>query len=756
MNAQTEAQKPENIKNEYVGGMLVENAKNPTVIMHESYKSKYSLHPGSDKMYQAMKKLYWWPNMKADIATYVSKCLTCAKVKAEHQRPSRLLVQPKIPEWKWDNITMDFVTKLPKSSQGYNTIWVIVDRLTKSAIFTPIRETDPIDKLARIYLKENALGTRLDMSTAYHPETDGQSKRTIQTLEDMLRACAIDFRKGWVNHLPLTEVREAQILGPELIQETTGKMIQIKQRMQAAHDRQKSYANLKQELSRVHNTFHVLNLKKCHADEPLAVSLDGLHVDDKLHFVKEPVEIMDRDVKWLKRSRIPLVKNSQIECTRWKKLYMVFIKLLEPDDINFGSTKRSFSTEFEQLMHKRFQMSSIREITFFLGLQVEQRKDGIFLSHDKYVCDILKKLGFSSIKSASTLMETHKPLSKDAVGTDVDVHLYRSMIGSWLYLTSSRLDIMFATKIHVDNKSASCMVKNPIYHSKTKHIQIRHHFIRDSYEKMLIEMVKIHTDYNIVDLLTKAFDVTRFLFLIASIGADNRPSMLEKDMYDSWKSLMELYRRRVQWETTRSQSHAYKSPSHRSYSAPMRPSHRPAGHRPHGPPIRPMRSNMNGARPKRTSAVRPQYRALWVPNVNRNFPPVNRKLPTGNSNVSTICCCCSRHVNTDRPKAVINRRNRVKDVQASACWVWKSVKPNSASIILKRYDYVDVIGRSRNLIVDAASSLGEDCWELNVRSIPTSSAFFPHSVMYSHCQKKVPTARRKFPLPKEVPTGSAK
>nr|GFB23699.1 transposon Ty3-I Gag-Pol polyprotein [Tanacetum cinerariifolium] len=169
----------------------------------------------------------------ADIATYVSKCLTCAKVKAEHQKPSGLLVQPKIPEWKWDNITKDFVTKLPKSSQGYDTNWVIVDRLTKSAIFTPIRKTDPMDKLARIYLKEvvtrhgihvsiisdrdprfasnfwrslqNALGTRLDMSIAYHPETDGQSEGSIQTLKDMLRAGAIDFGKGWVNHLPLVE-----------------------------------------------------------------------------------------------------------------------------------------------------------------------------------------------------------------------------------------------------------------------------------------------------------------------------------------------------------------------------------------------------------------------------------------------------------------------------------------------------------------------------------------------------------------------
>nr|GEY33144.1 putative reverse transcriptase domain-containing protein [Tanacetum cinerariifolium] len=215
--------------------------------------------------------------MKTDIATYVSKCLTWAKVKAEHQRSSGLLVQPKIPEWKWDTITMNFVTKLPKSSQGCDTIWVIVDLLTKSAIFTPIRETDPMDKLERIYLKENALGTRLDMSTAYHPEIDGQSERTIQTLKDMLRACTIDIRKGWVNHFPLvkfsynnsyhasikaaplealysqkcrspicwTEVREAQILGPKLIQETTEKIVQIKQRIQAARDRQKSYADLK-------------------------------------------------------------------------------------------------------------------------------------------------------------------------------------------------------------------------------------------------------------------------------------------------------------------------------------------------------------------------------------------------------------------------------------------------------------------------------------------------------------------------------
>nr|GFA15329.1 reverse transcriptase domain-containing protein [Tanacetum cinerariifolium] len=184
-------------------------------------------------MYQDLKQLYWWPNVKANIATYVSKCLTCSKVKAEHQKPSGLLVQPEILEWKWEKITMDFITKLPMTTNCYDTIWVIVDRLTKSAHSLPIRENDSMEKLMKLYMKEvvtrhgipvsiisdrdgrfkslfwqalhKALGTRLDMSMAYHPETNGQSERMIQTLEDMLRACVIDFRKSWDRHLPLVE-----------------------------------------------------------------------------------------------------------------------------------------------------------------------------------------------------------------------------------------------------------------------------------------------------------------------------------------------------------------------------------------------------------------------------------------------------------------------------------------------------------------------------------------------------------------------
>ncbi|GKC18385.1 putative reverse transcriptase domain-containing protein [Tanacetum coccineum] len=117
------------------------------LVMHESYKSKYSIHPGSDKMYQDLKLLYWWPNMKSDIATYVSKCLTCAKVKAEHQKPFGLLQQPEIPVWKWERITMDFVSGLPRTPCGYSTIWVIIDRLTKSAHFLPMKKMDSMEKL---------------------------------------------------------------------------------------------------------------------------------------------------------------------------------------------------------------------------------------------------------------------------------------------------------------------------------------------------------------------------------------------------------------------------------------------------------------------------------------------------------------------------------------------------------------------------------------------------------------------------------
>nr|GEY54751.1 putative reverse transcriptase domain-containing protein [Tanacetum cinerariifolium] len=416
LEAQTEAMKEENVKAENLGRLLkpiFEIRSNGfqyfkgrlwlplfggirDMIMHKSHKSKYSIHPGLDKMYQDLKKLYWWPNMKADIATFVSKCLTCAKVKAEHQNPSGLLQQPEIPEWKWEKITMDFVSGLPRTPSGYDSIWVIVDRLTKSAHFLPIKKTNSIEKLAQLYLKEIVCRHGVPMSIiSDRDKTDGQSERTIQTLEDMLRACAIDFGNSWDRHLPLvefsynnsyyasikaapfkvlygrkcrspvcwSEVGDSQLTGPELIHETIEKIVQIKNRLLTARSRQKSYAGVRrkpiefkvcdkvmlkvspwngvirfgkhgklspryigpferierigpvayklelpEKLRRIHNTFHVSNLKKCLADENLVIPLEEVQLDDKLHFLKELVEIMDREVKRLKQSRIPIVK----------------------------------------------------------------------------------------------------------------------------------------------------------------------------------------------------------------------------------------------------------------------------------------------------------------------------------------------------------------------------------------------------------------------------------------------------------------
>nr|GEY34669.1 putative reverse transcriptase domain-containing protein [Tanacetum cinerariifolium] len=348
--AQTEAKKPENLKKEDVGGMLIENSKDPEksrkekleprtdgtlclnnrswlpcygdlrdLIMHESHESKYSVHPCSDKMYQDLKQLYW-------------------------------------------------------TSSGYDTIWVIVDHLTKSAHFLPMREDDSMGKLTKLYLKEVVTRHGIPISIISDrdpslPSEDRWAKRKDHSdTRDMLRACVIDFGNGWERHLPLikllynnsyhasikatpfealygrkcrspicwAEVRHAQLTDPEIIQETTEKIVQIKQRLQATRDRQKSYANVRRrplefqvgdkvmlkvspwkgvvrfgkrgKLNPCYiGPFKVL-AKKCLSDEPLKISLYELHIDDKLRFVEEPVEIMDRDIKRLRQSRISIIK----------------------------------------------------------------------------------------------------------------------------------------------------------------------------------------------------------------------------------------------------------------------------------------------------------------------------------------------------------------------------------------------------------------------------------------------------------------
>ncbi|GJX76196.1 putative reverse transcriptase domain-containing protein [Tanacetum coccineum] len=343
LKAQTEAIKEENFKAENLRGMDKSFEIRPDgtrciknrswlplfgglrdLIMHESHKLKYSIHPGSDKMYQDLKKLYWWPNMKAIIAEYVGKCLTCSRVKAECQKPSGLLVQLEIPLWKWEIITINFVTKLPKTSNGHNTIWVIVDHLTKSAHFIPTRETNSMETLTRLYIKE--IVSRHGVPISIISDHDSHFTSIFwQSLQS-----ALDFGKGWERHLPLvefsynnsyhasikvapfealygrkcrspvcwSEVGDVQLTRPEIIHETTEKIVQIRQCLQAARDRQRSYANvcrkplefqilkrgglvaykleLPEELRNVHNTFHVSNLKKCLSDESLVIPMKEL------------------------------------------------------------------------------------------------------------------------------------------------------------------------------------------------------------------------------------------------------------------------------------------------------------------------------------------------------------------------------------------------------------------------------------------------------------------------------------------------
>ena len=272
-------------------------------LLEETHRSKFNIHPGTTKMYRDLRQNYWWRGMKRDIAEFVSKCLICQQVKIEHRVPAGKLQRISIPEWKWEQVTMDFVTGLPKTVKGYDGIWVIVDRLTKSAHFLPINKKYSLDKLASLYIKEiiryhgvpvsiisdrdprftskfwgslqKSLGTQLKFSTAFHPQTDGQSERTIQTLEDLLRACALDFGGSWDMHLHLIkffynnsyhssiqmapfealygrkcrspvywdEVGERKLLGPQLIQKDADNIRIIRQRLLTAQSRQKSYAD---------------------------------------------------------------------------------------------------------------------------------------------------------------------------------------------------------------------------------------------------------------------------------------------------------------------------------------------------------------------------------------------------------------------------------------------------------------------------------------------------------------------------------
>ncbi|GJT20234.1 retrovirus-related pol polyprotein from transposon TNT 1-94 [Tanacetum coccineum] len=568
---------------------------------------------------------------------------------------------------------------------------------------------------------QEAFGTQLDMSTAYHLETNVPSEKTIQTLEDMLRACVIDFGKGWDRHLPLIEFsynnRYHTSIKATPFEALYGRKCRSPILWAEVGDTQLTGPEIKlpEKLSRVHSTFHVSNLKKCLSDEPLAIPLDEIHIDEKLNFIEEPVEIMDREVKRLKQSRILIVKSSpdagfkpsvdnekkvteysskcrnsydakdvgvevdmnnlntlmpispipttrihkdqpvkkiigdlnlasqtrrmtknlkehepkkaiyalkdpswieamQEELLQFKlqevwtlnkarlvaqgytqeegidydevfapvarikairlflayasfKDFMVYqmdvksaflygkieeeVYVCQPpgfEDLDFPdkvykvekalyglhqAPRAWYETLSTYLLDNGFQRGKIDKTLFIRrdkGLQVKQKEDEIFISQDKYVTEILKKFGFTDVKTASTPMETQKPLLKDEDSKEVDVHLYRSMIGSLMYLTSSRADIIFAVCLwypkdlpfdlvaytdsdyagaSLDRKSTTREVEYVAASSccgQVLWIQNQLLDYGDSNEKKLIQMIMIHTDKNVVDLLTKAFD----------------------------------------------------------------------------------------------------------------------------------------------------------------------------------------------------------------------------------------------------------
>ncbi|KAJ9544877.1 hypothetical protein OSB04_024584 [Centaurea solstitialis] len=470
--------------------------------------------------------------MKRDVARYVEKCLTCLRVKAEHQRPHGKLQLLDIPVWKSEHITMDLIMKLPGTSQGWDAIWVDVDRLTKSAHFMPIRKSS----LSESKFHED-LGTRLQFSTAFHPQADGQSERSIQTQEDMQHTCVLDFGGSWNTYLPLAEFSYnnsfhasiddsvVTVNRSELLEELCR---QEKVRSKVLGGRHCTVGGVTLEMGdTVLKEGQVSQL----ADESAHVPIDDIQVDERLNYIKRPIAILERKTKTLRKKEIslvfkllrvlytssvccldPIIRNKKDEqgvvvrnkarlvaqgycqeeginyeetiapvarleairifppfaAHKGFKVFQMDVKSaflndialfynkhdddillvqISVDDIIFGSTDISMCKDFDSLMQKEFKMSMPGELTFFLGVQVKQSSEGIYINQSKYVQDILQKYQLHDASPMTTPMALNLKLHKDLSGQSVECKLYRGMIGSLLYLTAGRTDIMFSTCI---------------------------------------------------------------------------------------------------------------------------------------------------------------------------------------------------------------------------------------------------------------------------------------------------------------------
>uniref|UniRef100_A0A6N2KN05 Integrase catalytic domain-containing protein n=1 Tax=Salix viminalis TaxID=40686 RepID=A0A6N2KN05_SALVM len=350
------------------------------MVLQEAHESKFSIYPGSTKMYRDLKLLYWWPNMKREIAEYVSKCRICQQVKVEHQRPPGPLQPLQIPKLKWEMITMDFVLGFPKGRKGNDAIWVVVDRLMKSALFLPIKMTDSVDKLAKIYISEvvrlhgilvsivsdrdprlwpsiqQALGIRLDMSTAFHPQTDGQSERVIQ--EEHLALIEFTYNNSYQATIGMApyealygrrcrkplcweEIGDRKLYGEKLVQVTTEKVapwknilrfglkgkltprfirpFKILQRVGPVAYK----VDLPPQLAKVHDVFHISLLRKADKDPARILPQIPVEVNEDLTLEMKPARILDKGEKELRNKKIPIVRilwrNAQIEEETWER-----------------------------------------------------------------------------------------------------------------------------------------------------------------------------------------------------------------------------------------------------------------------------------------------------------------------------------------------------------------------------------------------------------------------------------------------------
>ncbi|GJW11840.1 putative reverse transcriptase domain-containing protein, partial [Tanacetum coccineum] len=465
--------------------------------------------------------------------------------------------QPEIPVWKWEEIAMDFVTKLPRTSSGFDTIWVIVDRLTKSSHFLPMCEDYKMDRLARLYLNEivarhgvpisiisnrdsrftsrfwqsmqEALGTRLDMSTAYHPQTDGQSERTIQTLEDMLRACVLNFGGSWDVLLPLVEFSYNNSYHSSVRYAPFKALYGIKcrspimwaevgeDRLKVARDHEKSYADKRRKplefsvgdyvLLKVSPWKGVVRFGKkgklaprfvgpfeiIEKVGPVAYRLDlseELNVDAKLNFVEEPMEILEREFKKLKRSRIAIVK------VRW-------------------NSKRGpeFTWEREDQMKLKYP-HLFSDILYRVDGGDFVENCGVRLS--EYLYDRLDRMGTPTQYLCSYWSRWLR-----LPCTEAEYIALSGCCAQILWMRSQLTDYGLAFNkipLYSDNKSEIALCCNNVQHSRSKHIDIRYHFIKEQVENRVVELYFVCTEYQLADIFTKPLARERLEFLINKLG----------------------------------------------------------------------------------------------------------------------------------------------------------------------------------------------------------------------------------------------